>query len=117
MLQPLSAGDTGKMIGELLGLVGLDEEIVGRIVGAAEGNPLFVEQMVSMLIDNGTLHRDGDHGCSLTGRRSRRPSGIHALLAARLDALETDERDVVEPASVVGLVFAEDAVQHLVDED
>ena len=34
--------------------------IVGRIVTAAEGNPLFVEQMVSMLIDNGTLQRDGE---------------------------------------------------------
>ena len=118
MLQPLSAGDTGKMIGELLGRVGLDQEIVGRIVGAAEGNPLFVEQMVSMLIDNGTLHRDGDSWVLADPSADLVvPPGIHALLAARLDALETDERDVVEPASVVGLVFAEDAVQHLVDED
>jgi len=117
MLQPLSAGDTGKMIGELLGRVGLDQEIVGRIVGAAEGNPLFVEQMVSMLIDNGTLHRDGDSWVLADPSADLVvPPGIHALLAARLDALETDERDVVEPASVVGLVFAEDAVQHLVDE-
>ncbi|HET9083319.1 MAG TPA: adenylate/guanylate cyclase domain-containing protein [Candidatus Limnocylindrales bacterium] len=117
MLQPLSAGDTGKMIDELLGRVGLDEEIVARIVGAAEGNPLFVEQMVSMLIDNGTLHRDRDTWVLADPTAELVvPPGIHALLAARLDALETDERDVVEPASVVGLVFAEDAVQHLVDE-
>ena len=117
MLQPLSAGDTGKMIDELLGRTGLEEEIVGRIVGAAEGNPLFVEQMVSMLIDKGTLHRDGDSWVLADpGADLVVPPGIHALLAARLDALETDEREVVEPASVVGLVFAEDAVQHLVDE-
>jgi tetratricopeptide (TPR) repeat protein/CheY-like chemotaxis protein len=117
MLEPLSAGDTGRMIDELLGRTGLEEAIVGRIVGAAEGNPLFVEQMVSMLIDNGTLHRDGDSWVLADPTADLVvPPGIHALLAARLDALETDERDVVSPASVVGLVFAEDAVQHLVDE-
>ena len=117
MLAPLSAGDTGRMIGELLGRTGLDQEIVGRIVTAAEGNPLFVEQMVSMLIDNGTLQRDGEVWVLADPTADFVvPPGIHALLAARLDALETDERDVVSPASVVGLVFAEDAVQHLVDE-
>jgi class 3 adenylate cyclase/tetratricopeptide (TPR) repeat protein len=115
-LAPLSAGDAGRMIDELLGRTGLDEAIVGRIVEAAEGNPLFVEQMVSMFIDNGTLRRDGEEWivADLAANLVVPPS-IHALLAARLDDLADDERAVVEPASVVGLVFAEDAVQHLVD--
>ena len=115
MLAPLSAGDTGRMIGQLLGRTGLDQKIVDRIVAAAEGNPLFVEQMVSMLMDNGTLQHDGDAWVVADPTADLVvPPGIHALLAARLDALAPDERDVVEPASVVGLVFAEDAIQHLV---
>ena len=60
ILEPLSDDDSGRMIDELLGNSGLDQAIVARVVAAAEGNPLFVEQMVSMLVDNGTLRRDGD---------------------------------------------------------
>jgi class 3 adenylate cyclase/tetratricopeptide (TPR) repeat protein len=116
VLERLSDDDTGRMIDELLGRSGLDVAIVERVVTAAEGNPLFVEQMVSMLVDNGTLRRDGDHWVA-TDRAPDFviPPTIHALLAARLDDLAVDERDVVEPASVVGLVFAEDAVEHLID--
>jgi class 3 adenylate cyclase/tetratricopeptide (TPR) repeat protein len=116
VLQPLSDDDTGRMIDELLGRAGLDEGIVGRVVVAAEGNPLFVEQMVSMMIDNGTLRREGDKWVA-TDRAADYvvPPTIHALLAARLDDLAEDEREVVEPASVVGLVFAQDAIEHLVE--
>ena len=115
VLEPLSDGDTGRMIDELLGSAGLHEGIVGKVVAAAEGNPLFVEQMLSMLIDEGTLVRDGDRwvATDLSADYIVPPS-IHALLAARLDDLAEDEREVVEPASVVGLVFAEEAVEHLV---
>jgi class 3 adenylate cyclase/tetratricopeptide (TPR) repeat protein len=117
MLEPLSDDDTGRMIDELLGQAGLDPAIVGRIVGAAEGNPLFVEQMVSMLVDNGTLRRGSD-GWIVTGVAGKIvvPPTIHALLAARLDDLAEGERAVVEPASIVGLIFAEAAVEHLIDD-
>jgi class 3 adenylate cyclase len=116
VLQPLSDDDTGRMIDELLGRAGLDPAIVGRIVSAAEGNPLFVEQMVSMLVDNGTLRREGD-GWVVSGSAGEIvvPPSIHALLAARLDDLADGERAVVEPASIVGLVFAQDAVEHLIE--
>jgi class 3 adenylate cyclase/tetratricopeptide (TPR) repeat protein len=116
VLQRLSDDDTGRMIGELLGRSGLDEAVVGRVVAAAEGNPLFVEQMVSMLVDNGALRRLGDRWVATDEAADLEiPPTIHALLAARLDDLAVDERDIVEPASVVGLVFAEDAVEHLID--
>ena len=115
VLEPLSEGDAGQMIGQLLGEAGLDEAIRHRVVGAAEGNPLFVEQMVSMLIDTGVLRREGERWVS-AGHVDAIvvPPTIHALLAARLDNLEGQERDVVEPASVVGLFFAEAAVEELV---
>ncbi len=117
ILEPLSDDDSGRMIDQLLGNSGLDRGMVARVVAAAEGNPLFVEQMVSMLVDNGTLRRDGDRWVA-SGLSADLvvPPTIHALLAARLDDLAEDEREVVEPASVVGLVFAEDAVEHLIEE-
>ena len=116
VLEPLSNDDTGRMVGELLGQAGLDEAVVGRVVTAAEGNPLFVEQMVSMLIDGGALRREGDRWVVADPTRDIVvPPSIHALLAARLDGLGPEERDVVEPASIVGLVFAQAAVEYLIE--
>jgi class 3 adenylate cyclase/tetratricopeptide (TPR) repeat protein len=115
LLAPLSDGDTGRMIEELLGNAGLEASIVERVVTAAEGNPLFVEQMISLLVDSGALRRDGDRWVA-TGSAAeiRVPPTIHALLAARLDDLSDEERSVVEPASIVGLLFARAAIEYLV---
>jgi tetratricopeptide (TPR) repeat protein len=98
----------------MLGQAGLPDVVRRRVIVAAEGNPLFVEQLVSMLVDEGVLRRvEGDWRVADEAGEVSIPPTISALLAARLDRLGRDERAVVEPASVVGLVFAEDAVRHL----
>ncbi|MCI0346037.1 MAG: AAA family ATPase, partial [Chloroflexi bacterium] len=117
VLHPLSEHDAGQMIARLLGEAGVDESIRSRVVAAAEGNPLFVEQMVSMLVDDGILRREGERWVAAASAASLVvPPTIHALLAARLDNLAEPEREVVEPASVVGLFFAQAAVEELVNE-
>ena len=65
----------------------------------AEGNPLFVEQLLAMLAEG--------------GEADRVPSTIQALLAARLDGLPDEERDLLERASVVGLEFEWEALGEL----
>lgn len=117
VLGPLSDADAEKVIENMLGDAGLAEGARARIVAASEGNPLFVEQLLSMLIDNGRL-RKGARGWEATEDLADLaiPPTIHALLAARLDALPPDERAVVEPASVIGLSFPQDAVEALVTE-
>ena len=55
VLLPLSDADAGKIIENLLGEAGLDAGVQAKVVTAAEGNPLFVEQLLSMLIDTGVL--------------------------------------------------------------
>ena len=114
VLRPLSEADSARIIENLLGQAGLAADAQARIVSAAEGNPLFVEQLLSMLIDSGRL-RQGVSGWVATADLSdiAIPPTIHALLAARLDALPSDERSVVEPASVIGLAFPEDALEAL----
>jgi class 3 adenylate cyclase/predicted ATPase len=68
----------------------------------AEGNPLFLEQLVALMRDSGDdLHI---------------PPSIQALLAARLDRLTQDEREAVERGAVEGKVFHRGAVQHLTPE-
>ncbi len=113
-LGPLAAGDSGQLVDELLGGV-VAQDVRDRVVASAAGNPLFVQQLVSMLVDRGMLHKDDD-GWTSTGDLADLavPPTIQALLAARLDALTREERAVVEPAAVIGLVFAEPAVAELV---
>jgi class 3 adenylate cyclase/tetratricopeptide (TPR) repeat protein len=118
MLSPLTDADAGEVVSNLLGRSGIPASITERVVTAAEGNPLFVEQLISMLVDSGRL-RAVDSGWEVVGEDLAEisvPPTIHALLAARLDLLQRDERSVIEPASVVGLEFSEAAVGALVTE-
>jgi class 3 adenylate cyclase/tetratricopeptide (TPR) repeat protein len=115
VLRPLTDADAALVVGGLLGETGIAEEVRGRIVQAAAGNPLFVEQLLSMLIDNGTLRNEGGRWEQVGDvARLDVPPSIQALLAARLDLLAADERGVIEPASVIGQIFAQAAVAALV---
>jgi class 3 adenylate cyclase/tetratricopeptide (TPR) repeat protein len=116
-LKPLSPEDSGRVVDQLLDGAPIPQVARDRIVTAAEGNPLFVEQLLSMLIDDGTLRRDGDRW-ETDGDLAELaiPGTIQALLAARLDLLSAQERAVIEPASVAGLVFERAAVEELTAE-
>jgi class 3 adenylate cyclase/tetratricopeptide (TPR) repeat protein len=118
VLTGLSDADAARLVENMLGQAGLSPRARARVVAAAEGNPLFVEQLVSMLIDTGML-RSVDGRWEPTGDLSgiEIPPTIHALLAARLDQLPEDERAVVDPASVIGLVFVQASLQAIVDEE
>jgi class 3 adenylate cyclase/tetratricopeptide (TPR) repeat protein len=115
LLSPLDEDEAALVAKNSLGDAGLDDEVQARIVAAAEGNPLFVEQMLSMLIDDGLLTReDGQWVSSSDLAEITVPPTIQALLAARLDLLGPEERAVIEAASVAGLVFPEDALKELI---
>jgi class 3 adenylate cyclase/tetratricopeptide (TPR) repeat protein len=113
-LQPLSVTETEQVIANLLGSVEVAPEARRRIVEISEGNPLFAEQLLAMLVDTGYLvHEDGRWRTTRDLSDIDLPPTIHALLAARLDHLVPEERAVIEPASVVGLVFPRGAVEEL----
>jgi predicted ATPase/class 3 adenylate cyclase len=113
LLEPLNAAATAELAHAVLG-DDIDPALVRRIEGVAEGNPLFVEQLVAMLIEDGLVERVGDQW-----RPSRDlsaisvPPTISALLAARLDRLPAGERQIAERASVVGRTFERLAVAEL----
>ncbi|HEX8967030.1 MAG TPA: adenylate/guanylate cyclase domain-containing protein, partial [Chloroflexota bacterium] len=119
-LEPLSRAESALLVDNLLGSSDLPATLLDRVSTAAEGNPLFVEQLVAMLRDEGFIRRhEGDGG----GWRVTRdlselavPGSIQALLAARLDLLTNEERAILEPASVIGQTFPEDALLELVPE-
>jgi class 3 adenylate cyclase/tetratricopeptide (TPR) repeat protein len=115
LLEPLSEEDVGQVIENVLEQAQVANEVRARIAAAAEGNPLFVEQLVEMMIDEGLLRREDDAWVAEgdLGNVSMPPT-IHALLGARLEMLSTHERAVIDAACVVGQVFAEEAVVELV---
>ncbi len=93
----------------------VDPVVHARVVATSDGNPLFVSQLVSMLVDKGLIQY-ADSRWTPTGDLDAAavPPTIQALLAARLDDLSREERTVMEPASVIGLAFAQAAIQELV---
>jgi class 3 adenylate cyclase/tetratricopeptide (TPR) repeat protein len=114
VLPPLDNVAAAEVIGNVLG-TDLPAGVALRILGAAEGNPLYVEQMLSMLIDSGALRmKDGRWMCAHDRLDIPIPPTIHALLEARLDQLPGDVRATAEPASVIGLEFPEPAVESLI---
>jgi class 3 adenylate cyclase len=100
LLEPLDSAEAEELIGRLLGGVELEPGLGERIRLAAEGNPLFLEEMVAMLSDSG-------------GGEVTVPPTIRALLAARLDQLEQSERSVLDRGSVEGPLFHSAAVEAL----
>ena len=95
----------------------LPEVIKRRIVDTSGGNPLFAEQLVAMLADEG--HVDlADGVATWTGGpvedvRWAMPPSVSALLAARIDRLHDDERAMVGCAAVIGTVFYAEAIAAL----
>ena len=100
LLEPLSNTESEQLVEQLLAGGDLAEELRARILRAAEGNPLFIEQMLAMLSENG----DGE---------SDIPPTIHALLAARLERLDAEERSAVQRGAMIGREFKRAAVLEL----
>jgi class 3 adenylate cyclase/tetratricopeptide (TPR) repeat protein len=99
LLEPLSAEESDALI-ERVGGRAIDEPTRRRVATAADGNPLFMEQMLALAGEQS----DGE---------LRIPPTIQALLAARIDRLPSAERAVIECASVIGHEFWRSAVAEL----
>ncbi|HEY7476809.1 MAG TPA: adenylate/guanylate cyclase domain-containing protein, partial [Actinomycetota bacterium] len=116
-LSPLGAAESAQVVANLLGETDIDAVVVERIAAAAEGNPLYVEQMLSMLIDDGSIRNDGGRWVATSGLRELEvPPTVAALLTARLDRLALPERTVIQRAAVIGQVFYRGAVDALAPE-
>jgi class 3 adenylate cyclase/tetratricopeptide (TPR) repeat protein len=113
-LDPLTEDESGVLIRNLLGGAELGGDARDRIAEVAEGNPLFLEETLRMLVDDGSLRRtDGTWTMAEDVTSTPIPETVQAVVTARLDRLEPEERSVIERASVVGRVFWWGAVSEL----
>jgi len=105
-LDALSADETTTLISRLLDVDDLPADLRARVAERSEGNPLFCEEFLRMLIDEGRVARVDDRWLANANvSEVRVPESIHALLAARLDSLGDDERRAIQVASIVGERF------------
>jgi len=103
-LEPLSQETMDEL---LAGLVpGLPAQLRAKILDRAEGVPLYAVETVRMLLDRGLLVQEGS-AYRPTGpvEDLEVPETLQALIAARLDGLETAERRLIQDAAVVGKTF------------
>jgi DNA-binding SARP family transcriptional activator len=101
LLERLSDEESLELI-DRLARGALDPPTRQRVIAAAEGNPLFVEEMLALAQEDG----------GITGELEVPPT-IQALLAARLDRLENDERSALECAAIEGKVFHQGSIAEL----
>jgi class 3 adenylate cyclase/tetratricopeptide (TPR) repeat protein len=99
----------------LAGLVpGLPESVRDQVLARAEGVPLYAVETVRMLLDRGLLVQEGAvYGVAGEIESLEVPETLHALIAARLDGLSTEERRLLGDAAVLGKSFAPDALSSL----
>jgi class 3 adenylate cyclase len=115
-LEPLSSAEAGRLLEELL-TAELPEELKSVVVAKAEGNPFFVEELISTLIDRGVLEReDGGWKARELPRGFDVPDTVRSVLAARIDLLGPAEKAALQAAALIGRVFWSGPVYELVPE-
>ncbi len=114
LLEPLPADDAARLLDVLLAPGGPPTPVRDHVLATSGGNPLFAEQLVAMLVDDGSLHlRDGRWALTRVLDATALPGSITTLLAARLDRLADAEQHELEAGAVVGQVFWRGAVAEL----
>jgi class 3 adenylate cyclase/tetratricopeptide (TPR) repeat protein len=101
-LEPLAGLEGQELVDALLREAGVDAELRASVLEKAEGNPLYVEETVRMLAEQGR-----------NGGAARIPDTLQALIAARIDRLPPAAKTVLQRAAVMGRTFWEGALVHL----
>jgi tetratricopeptide (TPR) repeat protein len=104
LLAPLSPAESGQLVDSIAAAI--PDTTRGRVLETAEGNPFFLEQMLTMLAEVDT-----------SGDEVLLPPTIQAVLAARLDRLGPGEHAAIDTAAVVGKEFPERAVTDLLPQE
>jgi class 3 adenylate cyclase/tetratricopeptide (TPR) repeat protein len=93
-LSPLSETETARLLAALLEQAVLPAEVQSALIARAGGNPLYAEEYVRMLQDRGLDE----------ATEAQLPESIQGIIAARLDALSAEEKDLLQDAAVLGKV-------------
>jgi DNA-binding SARP family transcriptional activator/class 3 adenylate cyclase len=123
-LPPLSEADTGRLLEALLSHHRLPQSVGPALLTAADGNPLFAEEYVRMLRDRHPLPTGGPEQPAVgrpqldrIGPELPLPESVHAIIAARLDALPPADKAALQDLAVLGRVGWVGALAAVSDRD
>jgi predicted ATPase/class 3 adenylate cyclase len=105
-LEPLSEAESRSLVAELLEIESLPLNVRDLILYKSEGNPLFVEEIIRMLMEQGAIVRANDKW--IAGRdawSAQVPTTLHSLLLARVDRLPEEAKRTARIAAVIGREF------------
>jgi class 3 adenylate cyclase/tetratricopeptide (TPR) repeat protein len=108
-LPPLSGEQTGHLLSLLLDRADVSADLRDTLLARAEGNPLYAEEFIRMLVERGLLVHE-DRGWDLRATELPLPESVQGIIAARLDTLAPEEKELVQSASVVGRTFLRGAL-------
>ena len=111
-LEPLDETDSRALAQQLISSSRVPVGLTGRILDAAQGNPLFIEQVIAHLAEPGLADEVADGQGEITI-----PGSLTALLEARLDGLSDLQRAVLQRGAIEGQVFHRGAVSRLLPSD
>jgi class 3 adenylate cyclase/tetratricopeptide (TPR) repeat protein len=104
-LDPLGRDSVEEMLEALLGAdsaLGLKRFIIEK----AEGNPLFIEEIVQSLFEEGALARNGSVRAAKPLAALKIPPTVQGVLASRIDRLPTAEKELLQTLAVIGREFS-----------
>src|SRR5439155_21644930 len=106
-LEPLSGDQAQELLGNLLYIEDLPEQVRALMLRKSEGNPFFLEEVIRSLIDSGHIvHEEGHWRATRDIQNVAIPDTLAGLLTARLDRLPEDTKRVTQTAAVIGRLFA-----------
>jgi tetratricopeptide (TPR) repeat protein len=102
-LQPLTGADVGQVVRSMLGVEDVPAEFLDRITEETAGNPFFVQEVMRVLFENGSVFLDDGKWATTSDVGALQiPAGIAGVFRRRLGLLESDEQDVVRTLAVHG---------------
>ncbi|NDJ33662.1 MAG: tetratricopeptide repeat protein [Chloroflexi bacterium] len=119
-LDPLTPEESGELVREILRLVeNVPDDLSALIVERAEGNPLYVEELIKKLIEDGIITMTGQAWQVRIEKLETIdvPTTLTGLLQSRLDSLPESERSELQRAAVVGRIFWNDSLAYLSEGD
>jgi len=104
-LDQLTTGEVGRMVERVLGTRQVPPDLTPRVYDKAEGNPLFVEEIITSLRERSLLVRQDEGFTWAPGALVDFPGTLHDIILARLDRLEEPLKRTVQTAAVIGRQF------------
>ena len=115
-LSPLAPRDASTLLDDWLGPDPALAPLRARIEARAQGNPLFVEEIVRSLVERGALRGErGTYAPAAQVEEIALPETVQAVLASRIDRLAPGDKEVLQAAAVVGHDVPTELLRAVVD--